>query len=219
MTRAGIAFVVLGLIVGAVYWYGSRPRPVSADAKQLAAQAPAAAVAAGCSAVRVVAPYPNDMDRTHVGAGIASLPPLSSYPSVPPTSGPHAQTPLDAGVYARPPSIGNAIHSLEHGAVIVWYAPADGDAAKTLGDFFGKPENEDHIIVAPYDYPSEGPAGELPSGVGMALVAWHHIQTCATPSLPVAVAFSLLYATPTRTAPVCKPHGYEGDAPERCFAI
>ena len=59
----------------------------------------------------------------------------------------------------------------------------------------------------------------MPDGVGMALVAWHRMQTCATPSLPVAAAFVLHYATPTRTTPFCKPSGYRGDAPERCFAI
>jgi hypothetical protein len=219
MIRAAIAFVVLGLIVGGVFWYGSRPRPVSSEARNLAAQASAEAPAAGCSAVKVIPPYPNGDDREHVGSGGITLPPLSSYPSVPPASGPHEQTPLDAGVYPDPPPIGNAIHSLEHGAVIVWYAPAERGAAAVLGDFFGKPENSDHIIVAPFDYPDQGVAGTLPDGVGMALVAWHRMQTCTTVSLPVAVAFALHYATPTRTAPFCKPSGYQGEAPERCFPI
>lgn len=219
IVRAAIAFVVLGLIVGAVIWYGARPKPASSEERRLASQAPAAAGAAGCSAVKVIPPYPNGKDREHVGSGGTALPPLSSYPSVPPASGPHEQSPLDAGAYPDPPAMGNAIHSLEHGAVIVWYAPSQRDAAAALGDFFAKPENRDHVIVAPYDYPGQGAAGALPEGVGMALVAWHRMQTCATPSLPVAAAFVLRYATPTRTTPFCKPSGYQGDAPERCFAI
>jgi hypothetical protein len=214
-----VAFVVLALIVGGVYWYGTRPRPLSAGAVRLAAQATAGAAVAGCSAVRIVAPYPGGLDRAHVGSGVPALPPLSSYPSTPPASGPHEPTPLDAGVYAEPPPIGSAIHSLEHGAVIVWYAPTSAPAATPLGAFFAQAANRDHVIVAPYDYPDQGAAGTLPGDVGMALVAWHRIQTCRTPNLPVAVAFVQRYSTPTRTAPFCKPRGYAGDAPEPCFAI
>ncbi len=218
--RAAILFVALGVLLVSVYWYFTRPRAESAEAKRVVAEASAAAKAAGCSAVRTVGPYdPSDLDRTHVGTGVPTLPPLSSYPSVPPTSGPHDPVPLDAGVYATAPPIGGAIHSLEHGAVIVWYSPANVAEAGPLADFFDQKGNRDHVIVAPYDYPNQGSAGQLPAGVGMALVAWHRMQTCTTPSLPVAALFAQRYATPTQFVPVGRPRGYEGDAPEAGLAI
>ena len=45
--------------------------------------------------------------------------------------------------------------------------------------------------------PQDGPAGALPPGRSMVLVAWHRIQLCRRVSLPVAVAFYRWYATPT----------------------
>ena len=44
------------------------------------------------------------------------------------------------------------------------------------------------MIIAPYSYPDQGTAGQLPDGVQMALVAWHRMQTCSSVSLPVAFA-------------------------------
>lgn len=43
------------------------------------------------------------------------------YNSNPPTSGPHYATPQTAGIYDRPVPDGNLVHSMEHGAVILWY--------------------------------------------------------------------------------------------------
>ncbi len=219
--RAGIAFVVLAVVVFGGYVLGTRPRSLSPEAKALIARAPAAAAAARCTGVRTIAPYRDGLDRTHVGAGeLPSLPPLSSYPSVPPASGPHDPIPLDAGSYPHAPPIGRAIHSLEHGAVIVWYAPGAAGAARPIAAFFARPENRDHVIVAPYDYPRQGKAGALPAGVEMAVVAWHRVQTCRTPSLPVAAAFVGRFAAPTESALLrLHPRGYQGEAPEAGLPI
>src|SRR5207247_2148664 len=79
---------------------------------------------------------------------------------------------LAAGVYESPPSIYSAIHSLEHGAVVIWYAPSASDAELSrIKDFFSDPAHNDHVIVAPYSYPDQGAAGGLPSGTDMVLVA------------------------------------------------
>ncbi|HSW96383.1 MAG TPA: DUF3105 domain-containing protein [Candidatus Saccharimonadales bacterium] len=45
------------------------------------------------------------------------------YNSNPPTSGKHYAEPQDAGIYVTPPQDGHLVHSLEHGAVILWYNP------------------------------------------------------------------------------------------------
>jgi Protein of unknown function (DUF3105) len=213
------------LLVGATFWiYRSSTAPVhlSAEGERLAAQAPAAAGSAGCTGVRMVAPYAGSLDRAHIGSAVAAPPPLSSYPSTPPASGPHDPTPLDAGVYASPPPIYRAIHSLEHGAAIVWVRPGafdPGGAGLPLRTFFNQSGNDNHVIVAPYDYVGQGSAGKLPAGRDMVLVAWHRIQLCRTASLPVAVAFVRSYTTPSRLLPFGTPKGYRGEAPEAGLSI
>lgn len=46
-----------------------------------------------------------------------------TYNSNPPTSGQHYAAPQDAGIYDTAPQDGHLVHSLEHGAVILWYNP------------------------------------------------------------------------------------------------
>lgn len=43
------------------------------------------------------------------------------YSTNPPTSGNHYATPQAGGTYDKPAPDGNLVHSLEHGAVIIWY--------------------------------------------------------------------------------------------------
>ncbi len=190
----------------------------TAQERALLALAPAAQSAAGCTRLTVVAPYPGGEDRTHVGSGstFEELPALSSYPSVPPASGPHDPVPLGAGVYATPPPIGRAIHSLEHAAVIIWYDPrtASSDELTKVKEFFARAHERNHVIVAPYNYPDQGAAGSLPSGREMALVAWHHLQLCDRPSLSVAFAFVHSYRFD-----LYQRGAYRGDAPEKYTAI
>ena len=47
------------------------------------------------------------------------------YSTNPPTSGPHYANSQPAGIYDKPAPDGNLIHSMEHGAVILWYKPSD----------------------------------------------------------------------------------------------
>jgi hypothetical protein len=215
----GVALVLaLAAVVGLVVL-----QPFAAASPQdLLDQAPAAAKTAGCDAVKTIGAYggvddpqdPKYNDRTHIGSSFPT-PALSTYASVPPTSGPHDPTPLPGGVYDAPPSVFQAIHSLEHGAAIVWYAPtASRDAIDELKAFYSQKlasqnVGQDRVIVAPYDDPSEGAAGQLPSGVEMALVSWHVLRTCAQVSLPVAFDFTSRYAFPTYDG-----RAYAGRSPE-----
>ncbi len=181
----------------------------AASPQEILDQAPAAATTAGCEPVQTIDAYgsvdPNDPksnDRTHIGPSFPA-PKLSAYPSVPPTSGPHDPSSLPGGVYDTAPPIGRAIHSLEHGAAIVWYAPtASGTALDELTAFYSQKlasqnVSQDRVIVAPYNYPGQGAAGQLPSGVQMALVSWHTMRICAEVSLPVAFDVTSQYAVPT----------------------
>jgi hypothetical protein len=124
---------------------------------------------------------------------------------------------LPQGIYSSAPALDQAIHSLEHGAAIIWYDPsATGQDLERLRTFYREygsmPEGSGQaqkIIVAPYDYPDQGDAGRLPAGTQMAVAAWHRLQTCAEVSLPVAFDFTAQYVVP--------PFGnerYRGEAPE-----
>lgn len=201
LLKVGVVVAVVAVIGGGtVLFVIERAASNRRDAasRALLARASAAAEAAGCTAVRTIAGSDGD-DQQHT----AQLPALDSYPSQPPASGPHDQTPLSSGVYSDPPPIGQAIHSLEHGAVDVWLSPsASGPEVQKLKDAL---DGQDHVIVAPYSYPGAG--GQLPSGVQMALVAWHRMQTCRSVTAAVAIGFVASYDASTSSA-------YKGEAPE-----
>ncbi len=186
---------------------------LNGEERRLLAQAPAAATTAGCGGVTTVKPYdPESLDRTHIGAqgGPATMPPLSSYRTQPPTSGPHNSTPLAAGQYPDPPPIDQVIHSLEHGAAVIWYDPS-ALSSKELTDlqtFFLKKGEGAKVIIASYNYPDQGAAGRLPSGKQMVIVAWHRMETCTKVSLPVAFDFVYHYDSSFRV------RDYKGQAPE-----
>lgn len=189
---------------------GDFPEPA-----QLLQRASAAATEAGCGEVATTPDYdPAENDRSHMTTG--QIEPLSSYPTIPPTSGPHADVPLPAGVYdsLTQPQLFQAIHSLEHGATIVWYDPAApvGKVAR-LREFYDRrlqdaQVGQDRVIVAPYDIPDDA-AGILPGGTEMAVVSWHRLRSCASIDLAVAFDFTSQYSFPT-----AEDREYAGVAPE-----
>ena len=177
--------------------------PSTAD---LLSQAKDATTTSGCTPVKDVGFYdgvsdtssPDYTDQAHIGSDprFDTMPALSTYPSIPPASGPHNQTPLPAGVYSSPPALDQTIHSLEHAGAIIWYAPdAPKDQIDQIKAFYKQTDNvgQSKVIVAPYDYGSET-GGQLPAGTQMALVAWHNVQTCTLASLPVAFNFTSQYS-------------------------
>lgn len=203
----GVALLIVA--VGLALWWFLRPQPVQASPDELLRAAPQAREQAGCGPVGDVGPFqPEERDAEHVPT--EAMPPLSDYPSVPPASGPHNEIPWGAGVYDSPPPIDRVIHSLEHGAAVVWYSPeASGEELQRLRDFYAGEEVGARVIVAPYDYPTQGAAGVLPAGAQMALVSWHNVQTCANVSLAAAFGFTAEYA-----APPFGQRAYRGSAPE-----
>ncbi|MGZ4150162.1 MAG: DUF3105 domain-containing protein [Actinomycetota bacterium] len=209
----GLVLIVVAVVVVVVAVFvtsGGGGGSGIVSAADLLKQAPAAEKSAGCTAVQTTANYQNApgadpaIDHEHIGTagGVQTPPQLSSYTSTPPASGPHDPTPLPAGIYGTPPSVYSAIHSLEHGAAIIWYAAGtSGSELDKLKAFYGQSSSsvnvgQDRIIIAPYDYPDQGSAGQLPNGVQMALVSWHRLETCSTVSLAAAFDFTSQYEIP-----------------------
>lgn len=132
---------------------------------------------AGCSPIVDDGVYPSP----HVGPG-TNTPGTGrvSYPTVPPTSGPHFQipSPMSRRYYTiqdRPP-MEELVHNLEHGYVIVWYdasLPPD-ELGQLRGLTRGGPRQAKRkYLVTPWDQTY----GSL-SGHHMALAVWGHHQLC-----------------------------------------
>lgn len=208
LKKVGIGVVIVAVVVGGIMMISNRRRAANSEVDGLLKQASAAAETAGCTEIETVEPYgaTEEEDAAHV----TQMPPLSTYKSIPPVSGPHDGATETAGVKSEAPPLGSVIHSMEHGAVAIWYRPGaqSGNEFRSIKNFVER--NQDHVILAPYDYPDEGKEGELPAGKEMALSAWHHTQSCDSLSLPVVAKFLSEYRTP--------PLGggeYLGDAPEQ----
>jgi hypothetical protein len=221
----GTGLVVGGIVIAILLVFLLPNDTAAPPADDLLAQAAQARTAAGCTDVRNPGSYdgvsdpsdPNYHDQTHVTAGgtFPAMPAFETYPSIPPTSGPHNPQTARAGVYDVSPPMDLVLHSLEHGAAVVWYDPdAPGDLIDQIRDFYGQDVGDasvgqDRVIVAPYDYPDEGDAGRLPPGTQMSLVAWHRIQDCGQVNAAAAYDFTSQFAYPGTSG-----RQYAGEAPE-----
>ena len=82
-----------------------------------------------------------DFGATHVLCEVA-------YEMRPPASGDHFPTWQNCGFYTEPVRDETAVHSLEHGAIWIAYAPAV-DAA-TRDSIAAAVDLDDHVLAAPY---------------------------------------------------------------------
>lgn len=120
----------------------------------------------------------------------------TEYDTSPPTHGAHAPSTLPAGVYDEPLSdnpaetrtIFRAVHSLEHGAVIIWHDKLADDDIDDLDREFG---TEKKVLIAPYP-PLKGDK--------VALSAWGRLATCERADNAFIEAFIERYRE-ARTAP------------------
>ncbi|MFB3739040.1 MAG: DUF3105 domain-containing protein, partial [Candidatus Velamenicoccus archaeovorus] len=105
-----------------------------------------------------------------------------TYDQHPASSGYHDPSPLppDPHVYTRPVREPRAVHNLEHAYVLIYHRDLAPEAMDALAAFA---RDEARVIMAPYP--------GLPSGTGLALVAWNTLWECppsTTADQAVAIA-------------------------------
>lgn len=171
LTIVGVAAVAAAIVASKI------------QANKSADQFAALASTAGCGKVQVV----TGLGRNHVDGQKVT------YSTSPPAGGDHYAVPLPAGVYDKPlttstanpqtaTSIYRAMHSLEHGAIIVWYKGLSSSDVTKLKDTYG---GEAKVIVAPYP--------KLKGKTHVVLTAWGRLDDCQRMSTKVIDAFVTRY--------------------------
>jgi hypothetical protein len=126
-----------------------------------------AAEQAGCTDVEQ--PASSAPSGQHLGSGRSY-----EYTDTPATSGFHDPAPLpdEPKVYETQPPETQAVHSLEHGAVFVYYLPeADGGLPQAVIDRLTQiAEGSDATFLAPYP--------TLTPETALTLTAWNRRQSC-----------------------------------------
>lgn len=153
--------------VGVVVFFGLAFINRAAATKPLSEAAQAAAEAAKCSGV--VTPASDAPGGLHLDSGASY-----SYSEHPATSGYHDPSPLPGQprVYGQPVQETQAVHSLEHGSVIMYYRlSADQGISQDDVNALTPVANGNR---ATYLIPYPG----LPEGRSLAFTAWNKIVTC-----------------------------------------
>jgi hypothetical protein len=177
--RALIGGFVGLLVFVAISWFNRPPSPTDFRDHTDALNA---SIHAGCG--DVVTPVA-DPQRTHLASGASY-----DYPEHPATSGPHDPNPLpdqprvytDVSTYRET----QAVHTLEHGAVIIYYRPSSdpqGLPANVVDALTPVAENGRATYLIPY--------AQLSSGTALAYTAWNKLLECPaviTPNDAVTVA-------------------------------
>ncbi|GAA1667930.1 hypothetical protein GCM10009830_12120 [Glycomyces endophyticus] len=154
LTFGGVGVVALGLIGAAVFVVWDRSQPPEGVTDYYGEYANYSEVAAALSDGDVTEEdleHPWVVQQTHVDADEDTANDTPVYETVPPTGGNHLgqwQT-CTGSVYAAAILDGNAVHSLEHGAVWLTYDPAlvDGDGIAQLSE---KINGRDYTLMSPY---------------------------------------------------------------------
>jgi len=138
LALGGLAVFVVGVLVFVTVFQGSGEvtRTEAADLPE-----------AGDEAVLDDVAHEPGQDRQHVTPGTDI-----DYEHMPPSGGPHYEDWVTGGYYGpgESPPLGESVHSLEHGAVVVWYDPAEitPDASESLRAWGRNHQAEFGSIVA-----------------------------------------------------------------------
>ncbi len=110
------------------------------------------------------------------------------YDTTPPTSGPHYSTTVSAGFYEETQPAGALVHTLEHGAVVIYYDPAalDQEARADLEAYASEYTGTwQSVVVVPN--PNENPESPY------VLTAWRHMLRLDSYDADVVRAFIAEY--------------------------
>jgi len=140
----------------------------------------------GCSSVESVDVEPAG---THFDRDFSA----DDYETNPPTGGDHNPTPLEAGkFYSDPPRLGEAVHLLEHGAVIGWTNDLPAADQKAVEDAFDEEYSKGYFQLAVVENPD--------LDVPFALSAWGSLQKCGSADSAAIPAFIEDNYAPSTTA-------------------
>ena len=110
------------------------------------------------------------------------------YARMPPLSGTHYPNPLEVGFYEQPQQLGNVVHALEHGAVVIYYQPsALTEEVRTSLNKWVQNHTDPWASVIAVPYPYEDP--EAP----FTLTAWRHMLRMEEYDVNVVRAFVAEY--------------------------
>ncbi len=131
-----LTLAIAGVVVALVAFL------VVSERRQTAGPVGVAAEEAGCGDIEEVEAF----DNQHIDEGS----PHAEYNSNPPTNGPHYATPSDTGFFTTAIEPERAIHNLEHGQIVIWYAP---DAPQQVTDDLEAlaEKGTGAILVTPYE--------------------------------------------------------------------
>ena len=194
--RRGLIGGLVGLLVFlGISWFTNR----APAAKPLSDTAKAAVVAAGCAAP--TAPEVNPTNAHHPANEI-------TYSQHPATAGDHDPSPLPGQprIYTSPVVEARAVHTLEHGSVIMYYRASgerDGLPKPVIDALGTTASNGRATYLIPYP--------DLPTGTALAYTAWNQLITCPKDITPeqattIATGFIDSFAC-TKNA----PEGKNGD--------
>lgn len=158
----GITVVIAGLVVFLILQERSGNRG--------AVRFGPAAAQAGCTPARRA---PSEGQR-HLANGTM----FTGYRSIPPTSGPHWETPADPRFYDQPIPLAQVVHNLEHGQIVIYYQGLSGDEQDRLEAYVNDARPALLAMPAP-----EGLRGEL------VMTAWTVTQSCDEASSAAIDAF------------------------------
>lgn len=167
----------------------------SADAKVSLPPVQETNLAKAAAAAQCVLLNPKNEGSTHVAEKV-------SYQANPPTSGNHNQVPAEDGIYAagNEPEKENWVHSLEHGRILIQYAPGTPkrtiDQLETVGSEELNGSEAYHVLVLQNNT-------DMPYAV--AAVAWDHTLGCKTMSPQVFDAMRAFRKQYTDKAPELIP--------------
>lgn len=178
--RASIIAVVLALVLAVAACGGDDEPTTAAEATTTEGEGETGS----CTAVEEV---PVKDFGTHGARDFEA----GDYETNPPAGGDHNPTILGGGqFYRRPAPLGEAVHLLEHGAVIGWTNGLERAEQKAIEDEFNEVFGEGYNQLAVV----ENPDLEVP----FALSAWGFIQRCEEPDPSVIAPFiEEHYAPPT----------------------